>query len=131
PLLLIGIRRDRESGEPVQASISLVDRDRAQMYLLVQGIRRDAVRKGHNLDIADTYALLRRAEALGIREVNFGRGMPAYKRSLSANRFHLLNNWLWTAASETRAEIAALAERMRAALGLAGDEASAGGIPLS
>jgi hypothetical protein len=128
--LWIGIRRDRETGEPVQASLSLVDRERSQLYMLVHGIRHSAVRPGQNLDIADTYTLLRLAEALDLREVNFGRGMPAYKQRLGANRFLLLNNWLLPGTPETQAAAFLLAERAQESLGIAAVTAAVKGVPV-
>lgn len=92
--LLICLRRDRETHEPVQTSISLVDTLCGQMYQLVQGIARDRVRAGQNLYIADTYHLYCLAEAKGITEINLGRGGPDQKSKLGANRFHMLINWL-------------------------------------
>jgi hypothetical protein len=111
--LLVCLRRDRETLEPVQTSISLVDRACGQMYQLVQGIARERVRAGHNLYIADTYDLYRFAESQGLTEINLGRGGAAHKRRLGANRTHLLMNWLRSDLPGAEAELDQLARRCR------------------
>jgi hypothetical protein len=111
--LLICLRTDRVSGVPVQASISLMDRGSSQLYMLVHGIRHEAVRPGMNLDIADIYDLYKLAEREGIAEINLGRGMPEYKRSLGATRFVVLSNWLRTESAAADPQLAALSEAGR------------------
>ena len=107
--LVIAIRRDRRTGEPVQASFSLVDRDRGQLYLLAHGIRREVVARGMNLDIADTSEWYAFAAHEGIAEVNLGRGVPDYKRRLGATRFHVLSHWIRAPSDAGRQQLEALA----------------------
>ena len=85
--LLLCIRRDKVTNDPVQVSISLIDHRSAQMYGLVQGIHRALVSPGYNLYIADTYELLLHAERHGLRQVNLGRGAHIEKRRLGAMIF--------------------------------------------
>jgi pimeloyl-ACP methyl ester carboxylesterase len=115
--LLIAVRSERASGTPVQASIALIDRSRAQLYLLVHGIRHDLVPSAVNLDIADTYQYYRLAEREGVTEVNLGRGSPEYKRNLGAHRLHLLENWVRTGAPDAQRELAAAARMASERLG--------------
>lgn len=129
--LLLCIRRDRETGEPVQTYISLLDRARSEMYLLVQGIDPDKVRKGQNLYVDHAYRLLRYAEEAGVRMVNFARGAQDQKRRLGANRFFVLQHWIHHAGADVGGELARLAQATRGALGL--DEqlrGQVGGVPL-
>lgn len=116
--LLVALRRDRETGEAVQTSIAFFDLARSQMYSVVQGIDHARVRPGQNLYVAKYYQQLKYAEALGIREVNYGRGKEDHKRRLGANRFHLLNNWVRNSQVSIDAEVAQLTERLRPILGL-------------
>lgn len=116
--LLICIRRDRETQQPVQTSISFIDKSRSQMYQLVQGIDQEKVKRGNNLYLVDTYHLYKFAENLGIREINLGRGGQQEKLRLGANRFILLNNWVANFKSDINEEISALVRRAREVLGL-------------
>ncbi len=129
--LLLCIRRDKETGVPVQTYISLLDRARSEMYLLVQGIDQDQVRKGQNLYVDHAYRLLKYAEEAGVRMVNFARGAQDQKRRLGANRFFVLQNWVRHPGADLGAEVSRLSQATRGALGL--DEQLAGnvgGIPL-
>jgi len=116
--LVICIRRDRDSGEAVQASISLIDRARKQLYCLVHGARRERVARGYNLFVADTYHAYRFAEANGIREINLGRGEALQKVKLGANRFILLNNWILNPDPAAAKEIQTIAARSRQSLAI-------------
>jgi hypothetical protein len=107
-LLLVIIRRGLE-GEPVQASISLLDEDRRQLYQLVQGIDAERVAPGQNLYIADTYAQFQLGAARRVVEHNLGRGAPAEKRRLGATRFETQSHWIWPCHARARAELARLA----------------------
>jgi hypothetical protein len=120
--LVICLRRDVDSGEAVQASISLMDLPRRQLYHLVHGIFHERVAPGYNLFVATIYEVFAFAERQGIREVNVGRGAPEQKRRLGANRFILLNNWLLSQSPGAAAEIASVTARCRAFLGLAGGQ---------
>jgi hypothetical protein len=129
--LLLCIRRDRETGEAVQTYISLLDRARSEMYLLVQGIDQDKVRKGQNLYVDHAYRLLKYGEEAGVRMVNFARGAQDQKRRLGANRFFVLQNWVHHTGADIGPEVARLSQATRGALGI--DEAlhgAVGGIPL-
>lgn len=116
--LLICIRKDKETQQPVQTSISLIDQRRSQMYQLVQGTDREKVIKGHNLYLADTYDLYKFAENHGILEINLGRGGQQEKIRLGANRFILLNNWVANLKSDINEEVSALVKRSQEVLGL-------------
>jgi hypothetical protein len=120
--LLLCIRSDARTGEAVQASISLIDRRRRQLYHLVHGIHREKVAPGHNLFIATVYQVFAYAESQGITSVNLGRGAPQQKLALGANRFILLNNWIWNPSPTAESEIVALAARCGEDLGLLGDD---------
>ncbi|MBW4575134.1 MAG: hypothetical protein KME08_07605 [Aphanothece sp. CMT-3BRIN-NPC111] len=129
--LLICIYRDKETSQEVQASISLLDQSRSQMYTLVQGIDQEKIRKGHNLYIADKYQRYKFAERHGIREINLGRGNEELKLKLGANKFNLLNNWVANSETDVTNEIRALVSRSREVLGLAETGQSLiGGYPI-
>ncbi len=108
--LLICIRRDRVSKQPVQASINFIDRERSQLFQMVQGIDHALVTKGHNLYIAETVQMFRYAESQGIKEIHLGRGGHESKKRLGANRFYLLNNWIMNTKRDISAEIDRLRE---------------------
>jgi hypothetical protein len=118
--LLFCIRSDATSGEAVQASISLVDRPRRQLYHLVHGIHREKIASGYNLFIATVYQVFAYAERNGITTINLGRGAPQQKLRLGVNRFHLLNNWILNPSPVAEREIVTLASRCGADLGLVG-----------
>lgn len=129
--LLICICRDKETSQEVQASISLLDPSRLQMYTLVQGIDKEKIRKGQNLYIADKYQRYKFAERHGIREINLGRGNEELKLKLGANRFNLLNNWVANSKTDVTKEVSALVSRSREVLGLAETGQSlVGGYPI-
>jgi hypothetical protein len=112
------IRRDRETREAVQTFIFLLDRQRSEMYNLVQGIDRDKVRPGQNLYVDTTYRVLRYGAEAGVRMINLGRGAQLQKLHLGANRFYVLDNWVRNGRPSAAAEVASLSEGTRAALGL-------------
>jgi hypothetical protein len=120
--ILICIRRDKDTGEAVQASISLIDRRRRQLYWLVQGIFREKVTQGYNLFIADAYQLFIFAERNGVREINLSRGGQEQKRKLGANRFILLNNWILNPSPDAAVEISTITARCKEILGLEGPQ---------
>ena len=117
--LVVCIRRDRDSGEPVQASIALMDAERGQLYQLVQGIDRAKVAAGHNLFVATVYEMAAFGARNGVREVNLGRGATEQKVHLGANRLHLLDNWI-RAPAAALPHIRRIAERCARALQLDG-----------
>ena len=111
--LLICIRRDKLTRRPVQASINFVDREKGQLFQMVQGINHSLVKKGHNLYIAETLQMYRYAESQGINEIHLGRGAHENKKKLGANRFHLLNNWILNTKQNIHSELAKLQEASR------------------
>lgn len=117
--LLLCLRFDATTGVTVQASISLIDRRRKQMYQLVHGVDREKVSPAHNLFVDTTYEEMAYADRIGIRTISLGRGAPDEKRRLGANRFVLLNNWILNPSPAARLEVAMVAGRCRAALGIA------------
>ncbi|MEH2079517.1 MAG: hypothetical protein V7K89_05740 [Nostoc sp.] len=116
--LLICIRKDKETQQSIQTSISFIDQSRSQMYQLVQGIDQENIRKGHNLYLVDTYHLYKFAENLGIREINLGRGGQHEKLKIGANRFSLLNNWVANVKLDISEEVSLLIKRSMEVLGL-------------
>ncbi|MDC0677421.1 MULTISPECIES: hypothetical protein [Sorangium] len=126
PHLLLCLRRERATGEAVQASVNFIDRTRGQLFQMVQGIDRARVPGGQNLYIAETLQMYRLAERAGLREVHLGRGGHPAKRKLGANRFRLLENWVYAPAA-ARAELTTLRAAAVQALGLDDDEARAAG----
>lgn len=92
--LKICLRRDKESGDFVQASVSFVDMPSQQMLQLVQGIDHRHVRTGHNLYIAETLQLYQWGIDHGIRFFNLGRGALIMKNRLGANRVYTLVNFI-------------------------------------
>jgi hypothetical protein len=129
--LLLCLRYDATTGEAVQASISLIDRRRKQMYQLVHGVDREKVSPEYNLFVATTYDEMAYAQGLGIRTINLGRGAADEKRRVGANRFNLLNCWILTPSPDAGAEVAILAARSREALGIvAGQMPMIGAFPV-
>ena len=116
--LLIAIRRDRETGDAVQAFINFVDEGRGEFFLCVQGIDAAAVRPGHNLYAAGFYQLMRWAEERGIGVFSLGRGNVEQKRLLGANRFHLQRNWIWSRSAVSSEAVAALRVQTSRMLGM-------------
>lgn len=111
--LLICVRRDKLTRRPVQASINFIDRERSQLFQMVQGINHSLVKKGHNLYIAETLQMYRYAESQGINEIHLGRGAHESKKKIGANCFHLLNNWVLNTTQSIHSEIAKLTEASR------------------
>jgi hypothetical protein len=129
--LLIRIRRNVDTGEAVQASISLIDRNRGQLYWLVHGIARKGGGPAVNLFVAEAFELLAYAERDGIQEINLSRGGQQQKLCLGANRFNLLNNWVLTSSPVATTDLAIIAARCRNFFGLEGGRVPAiGPFPL-
>lgn len=120
--LLICIRRDKATRQPVQASINFIDRDKSQLFQMAQGIDHSLVKKGNNLYIAETLQMYRYAESQGISEIHLGRGGQDSKRRLGANRFYLLNNWILNTKHNISTEVANLREASHQHLMLNGIE---------
>lgn len=90
--MLIGMQKDRQNGQIVQSSLSLVSFDTQEMVQLAQGIDHHQVPPTQNLYVAETYQLYRWGNDHGITRFNLGRDSPLIKRALGANEFYPLEN---------------------------------------
>jgi hypothetical protein len=95
PLVRIVLRHDRQTGRLVQMILTLEDRDEGDVFVMAQGIDHDHVPREQNLYRSLSFELMTRGAHDGVRRIFFGRGSPAAKRRLGANRFRLLYHWIY------------------------------------
>ncbi len=88
------VRHDRRTGQPVQMILTWVDAMGGDVYVLAHGIDHDRVPRDQNLYRAMFVELMRRGQDEGAGRVFLGRGSPAEKRRIGANRFRLLYHWM-------------------------------------
>lgn len=103
--LVIDIYKEKKTGRIVQSSISLMCLESEEMILLAQGIDHGHVPPTQNLYVAETYSLYQWAFQRGIRRFNLGRDAPLVKRTLGANQFFLLENYLLAKNPEVASDI--------------------------
>lgn len=116
--VIVGIRSRRSDSYPVQVFIWLFSRERSELYSLVQGIRHEDVPRKHNLYVAAKCDLYRFAESKNVKKIYCGRGNQLEKYRLGANKFYLLNHWIYSEDKDLLAEAETISERTRACMEL-------------
>lgn len=111
--LIVGVRYRQSDLYPVQVMIWLYSSECSEVYSLVQGIRHKEVPIKHNLFVAGICDLFRFVESNNVDKIYFGRGNHLDKYYLGANKFYLLNHWLYSEDKDLLAEADAISRRTR------------------
>jgi hypothetical protein len=103
--LVIGLVADTATAKIVQVILALVDKARGHVFYLAQGAVHEEIPSNINLYTASYLWIYRYAESIGAKTIFLSRGMHEAKRRMGANKWILLNNWLYSENPETLAVI--------------------------